>query len=318
VDAGWAQDDATTRTAAALGAWNDIVAETFAGCVVDAPARPFDGVLRICPINDLRFVLVRAERSCVRRWLRGGPPRRSGTVLLHLQASGLSVNCQRGAAAAIGPGEAALCDPDHAYEVDFSTRYEMFVIELPLPRIVDWEPGFDLDRAAAQPVDRARSQLLLAFLRAAWAQADCLGADPDWRDCVSRTSLDLALRAISRAAAHTVVGASAELRRAVLDHIRRNLPEPELGTASIARALRISPRSVQTVFERLGTTASGFILEQRLDRAAEQLVREPGRRAITALAFDCGFSDPAYFSRCFRRRFGLPPRAHRAARAARP
>jgi len=60
----------------------------------------------------------------------------------------------------------------------------------------------------------------------------------------------------------------------------------------------------------MSTTASAFILEQRLKRAAERLRAERGRTSITQIAYDCGFSDSAYFSRCFHKLYGVSPRAY--------
>jgi len=90
--------------------------------------------------------------------------------------------------------------------------------------------------------------------------------------------------------------------------VNANIADPSLRTSAIAKSLRVSPRSVQTVFERLSTTASAFILEQRLRQAAERLRNERGRTSITQIAYDCGFSDSAYFSRCFHKTFGVSPR----------
>jgi AraC-like DNA-binding protein len=299
------------KGAEGLHDWNDIVSETFTGCTVDAKSSRFNAELWQHQINDLRLVRVRAQPSKVSRWTTSGPRASSGSVLLHLQSSGNSINAQQGRITSISPGDGALCDADQGYVVDFLTPYEMFVVELPVANIVAHHPAFDLDRLAGQKVDSHRSQLLLAFLRTAWDQRACLDADADWRDCVSRTSLDLAMRAISQAYPGDVVGASAELRRAVIGYIRTNLGEPGLRTSTIALALRVSPRTVQGVFERLATTASGYILESRLDRAASCLMDAPGRQSITDLAFDCGFSDSAYFSKCFSRRFGVSPRNYR-------
>jgi AraC-like DNA-binding protein len=286
--------------------------------VVDAEEHRFTGELWSCQIDEVNLVRVQAQPCVVGRWLNGGARHCSDMVLLHLQSAGHSINRQRGRSTMAEPGDAVLCDPDHSYTVEFPTPHEMFVIALPISGVLAREPGFDLDRFAGQKVERRRSQLLLAFLRAAWQQRECLGSDPDWRDCVSRTSLDLAMRAISKAGGHDAAGGSAELRRAVIEYIGQNLPDAELRTSSIARALRVSPRSVQNVFERRATTATGFILQQRLARAAERLIHEPGRQSITKLAYDCGFSDPAYFSRCFSRHYGVAPREYRRQISAAP
>ena len=303
------------RDAADLAGWNDIVGGAFTGCVVDATDRRFTGRLTSYQIDDLRVVCVRAQASRVNRWLTGQPAKSSGSLLLHLQATGKSVNQQCGRSLPIHPGDAAICDPDRGYRVDFLTPYEMFVLELPTARLALREPGFDLDRFAGEQADPQRSQLLLAFLRAAWRQRSYLSDDIEWRECVSRTCVDLAIRAVARAATCEPTGAPAEMRQNVIQHIRRNLSDPQLRTSSVARALGISPRSVQDVFEHLATTASAFILEARLEKAVARLTAER-RGSITELAFDCGFSDSAYFSRCFRAHFGVSPRDYRQQRRA--
>ena len=78
----------------------------------------------------------------------------------------------------------------------------------------------------------------------------------------------------------------------------------------LADELGISPRSVQSLFAQRATTPSAYILRRRLDRAAELLSGDPAR-SITDIAFDLGFNDSAYFTRCFRQQFGAPPSAWR-------
>ena len=303
------------RRAAKLDDWNEIVGDTFPGCVVDSERPQFDGKLAACRIGSLGLVRIRAQRSRVRRWVTHSPPKRTGSAFLHLQVAGTGVNRQAGRESTIRPGGAALCDPDRGYGVDFLTPYELFVLDLPVSDIALREPAFDLDRAAGKPVDEKGSRLLVAFIRAAWGQIASLADDADWRECVGRVGLDLALRAIGQSIEPESGGPSAEFRRTVMDHVRANLFDPDLRTSTIARALRVSPRSVQSAFERMATTASGFILDQRLRHAAERLRAERGRVSITQIAYDCGFSDSCYFSRCFHNAYGQSPRQFAAARA---
>jgi AraC-like DNA-binding protein len=291
-----------------LHGWNDIVGSAFSGCVVDAEAPQFEAALGACRIDNLGFVKIRAQASSVRRWQRDAPGRRSGAALLHLQAAGTGINRQGRRELTINAGEGAICDPDQAYGIDFLTPYEMFVLELPAQNILLRQPGFDLERTAGMAIDSNRVKLLLAFIQAAWEQWALLADDADWRECVSRIALDLALRAIGQSVEMDICGAPAELRRLVLEHVRANITDPSLRTSAIAKALHVSPRSVQNVFERLSTTASAFILEQRLRRAAERLRTERGKVSITQIAYDSGFSDSAYFSRCFQKTYGLSPR----------
>jgi AraC-like DNA-binding protein len=297
-----------------LHGWNDIVGSAFTGCVVDATGERFEAALGACRIDDVSFVKIRAQPSQVRRWLRDRPAKSSNAALLHLQAAGTGINRQGRREIHIGAGEGAICDPDLAYGIDFVTPYEMFVLELPAPVIFARQPGFDLERAAGMAVDPGRVKLLLAFIQAAWDQVALLGGDADWRECVSRIALDLALQAIGQAPEIADCAGASELRRLVLAYVRANMADPALRTSAIAKALAVSPRTVQTVFERLSTTASAFILEQRLAQAAGRLRAERGRTSITQIAYDCGFSDSAYFSRCFHKTYGVSPRDYGGGR----
>ena len=60
-----------------------------------------------------------------------------------------------------------------------------------------------------------------------------------------------------------------------------------------------------------GRTPLDYVIRTRIARAALRLCRE--RIPVTEIALDCGFSDPNYFARQFRRVTGQSPRAHRRA-----
>ena len=81
-----------------------------------------------------------------------------------------------------------------------------------------------------------------------------------------------------------------------------------LSVASIAERNSISPKQVQRLFERTGTTFAEFVLEHRL-LYARSLLGNPGGRQqkIATVAYTAGFGDLSYFNRAFRRRFGMTP-----------
>ena len=99
------------------------------------------------------------------------------------------------------------------------------------------------------------------------------------------------------------------LRRAIHERLR----EPGLTVANVARAIGISERYVHKLFERVGTTFSGYVMDRRLDGAARDL-SDPAKvdQAIGSIAFDWGFSDLSHFTRRFKQRFGCRPRDWRA------
>lgn len=103
---------------------------------------------------------------------------------------------------------------------------------------------------------------------------------------------------------------------AVRAWIEARLDDPELGPRMVARAHGVSVRTLHGWFQREGQSLSRFILQRRLARCRHDLVHDRGA-SITAIAFRWGFNDAAYFSRAFRRAYGVPPRAVRGG-ASRP
>ncbi len=84
---------------------------------------------------------------------------------------------------------------------------------------------------------------------------------------------------------------------------------------AIARYVGCSPRQLERAFAAtLSASPAAFQRRLRLDYACWLLENSP--RSITQIAFDCGFSDAAHFSREFRHMFDASPREFRTARAA--
>ena len=100
------------------------------------------------------------------------------------------------------------------------------------------------------------------------------------------------------------------LRERVLTLVEARIGDPDLRTATIAGELGITSRTVQNIFAAMGTTPVGYVAERRLERAAEMLVTDRVM-SITDIAFDLGYNDSAYFSRCFRQHFGTTASAYR-------
>ncbi|MDE6151383.1 MAG: helix-turn-helix transcriptional regulator, partial [Prevotella sp.] len=58
----------------------------------------------------------------------------------------------------------------------------------------------------------------------------------------------------------------------------------------------------------VGITAAQLLIDARMQRAAQLLGRKDGERPTVAeTAYRCGYSDPRYFSRCFKQKYGVTP-----------
>jgi AraC-like DNA-binding protein len=93
--------------------------------------------------------------------------------------------------------------------------------------------------------------------------------------------------------------------------------DPLLTPATVAAQLNISLRQLYRAFNGTDSPAAR-IRSRRLERAAELLSARSAQPHVERVAQQCGFVSAEYFSRAFRREFGLSPRAYRAAHKDRP
>lgn len=97
--------------------------------------------------------------------------------------------------------------------------------------------------------------------------------------------------------------------QAACQFIRDHLHEP-LGRESVAAFLQLHPNHISRLFARFSrTTFSQYVLNERIQRA-RHLLKNPGLN-LADIAAACGFSDPNYFSRCYRKITGRAPRSDR-------
>jgi AraC-like DNA-binding protein len=108
-------------------------------------------------------------------------------------------------------------------------------------------------------------------------------------------------------------GVTAARLTTIKEDIVRNLGVTDVSVGSLAQRHRVTPRYIQMLFEKEGTTLTGFVLEQRLGRAYRDLADPLKRREkIASIALDAGFGDLSYFNQTFRRRYGASPSDVRA------
>lgn len=224
-----------------------------------------------------------------------------------------------------------------ALEVRGSHRIVPSGYFLLLPREGDWKVLFQREMRAialsvtpdafhgrrlggfefAEPAIVAREGLADVLFRALDGTAANLEAMPHgaWAT-VARSLAELLLSLVlqlsgSNADAGVTANQAALLHR-IYQTVERRLDDPELTLACIARAEGISERYLQKLFESTGDTFSHYLRERRLKRAWSDLSNPAeAHHSVSEIGYRYGFNDAAHFSRAFRERFGLPPRAFR-------
>ncbi len=102
----------------------------------------------------------------------------------------------------------------------------------------------------------------------------------------------------------------AALAGRVQSYIDAHFPEP-ISTSSIAAALRYNPDYLERVFRARARISILDALHQKRIGAARVLLHAEAGKNINEIAFQCGYTDPGYFRRMFKRATGLTPREFR-------
>lgn len=103
------------------------------------------------------------------------------------------------------------------------------------------------------------------------------------------------------------------LGQMIKTYIRGNLGE-KITLADLSTKLHCSTVTLTENFRHeFGITIAQYMTEKRINLAKKQL-RETGN-SVSEIAESCGFSDLAYFSRCFRNTTGQSPSEYRRARS---
>lgn len=97
----------------------------------------------------------------------------------------------------------------------------------------------------------------------------------------------------------------------VMDVAERHWMTADIGVPEFARLVGMSKSQLYRRLTALtGKSPNAFLHAYRLDKAASQL--EQGSGTVSEAAFDAGFSSPSYFTRSFKRQYGLLPTEYAA------
>ena len=87
-------------------------------------------------------------------------------------------------------------------------------------------------------------------------------------------------------------------------------PDPSLTIPELAKRHGLSQKSLERLFQdSMQCTPDAYCIKLRLEKAVSLLMDSSA--SITEIAYQCGFYDSSYFSKIFRRKFGISPREFR-------
>jgi two-component system response regulator YesN len=104
-------------------------------------------------------------------------------------------------------------------------------------------------------------------------------------------------------------GAQSFVTRAI-DYVRDNYGDQELTIDKICGILGVSAAYFSTTFKKeTGKTFINYLTDYRMEQAVQLLIERDEKTYV--IAAQVGYSDPAYFSYVFKKRFGVSPTRYR-------
>jgi AraC-like DNA-binding protein len=98
----------------------------------------------------------------------------------------------------------------------------------------------------------------------------------------------------------------AQFLHRVRDAIEANLDDEGFGVVELGQQIGMSRSQLHRKLSALtGFSPNEVIRNMRLERARLLLEKKAG--AASEIAFQCGFSSPSYFTKCFKEYFGILP-----------
>ncbi|MFH9353660.1 helix-turn-helix domain-containing protein [Kitasatospora sp. NPDC017646] len=290
--------------------WHEAVSHAFVPMTVDLLEEvPSPGAIVGHQLGPMRISRVQAGPQVVTRSRRliadGGPP----SLIISLQERGRALKEQDGRESVIQPGEFSITDTSRVFRKKIEEGFAFTSFQFPRAELD--VPERDLRALTATPFSGAEgtAALVAAYLSRMAREADVLD------EAVGRRAAAIALDLVallvddhSGGSRPRAPRSAASLER-VKAHILRNLRDPDLCPSTIAEATFISVRFLHKLFHLEGTTVSGWIRTQRLERCSRDLLRPVATElGVAGIARRWGFVNPSHFSRAFRAAYGTSPR----------
>lgn len=110
---------------------------------------------------------------------------------------------------------------------------------------------------------------------------------------------------------HSLSVLEQQFMQRLLNYVEQNISNCNASLADMAEATATSKSSLtRKTHQLLGVTPADFLKEARLKRASQLLLTTS--QTLTEIALACGFSDPKYFSKCFKASTGKTPTEFRS------
>jgi acetamidase/formamidase/AraC-like DNA-binding protein len=218
----------------------------------------------------------------------------------------------------VAAGDILLLDPAQAWRIELRTEFRAMLVKLESASFV-----LRLVRTSGQDLNKISTQVgvgavCLNLIQTVADELAYLGRDE--LPAIEATLSELLVTCLSHShladhdRAHDPTSVQLAHLRRVCRYLESRLGDAQLQLEEVARVEGLSPRYLQQLFKVGATSFGEYLKSRRLERCRLDLGNPAlAHFSITELCFRWGFNDAANFSRAFSARFGLSPKAYRAA-----
>lgn len=273
------------------------------------PTQPLFNEMTIYGEQDVRLSAIRSNAVAIERPLRPALPDSQDVYLAVVLLSGEYFLEQDERRVSLRPGDMTIYDATLPHKIFCPGAFSKLIVSLPRAVMRTHWPDMHSRLATPIPGDRGPGAIAASHIRTIAAHAaeltdECFAAATD--HCVDLIALSVAERGGSRSARR---GRAATLRRAKR-FVEMRLGDPGLDPSVTAKALGLSIRYLNALFETEGESLMRYVWARRLEKCRRDLLLDVGA-PIGDIAYRWGFNDLSHFSRAFRRRFGISAREMR-------
>jgi AraC family transcriptional activator of tynA and feaB len=289
--------------------WREVVCETWFGLWAErTSAGPFHASIELHGIGDAQMARAHLPVHRMGRSVSEIARLPQTAYCLHHLHEGTVHGVYQGTEYTAGPGDLLLFDT--------AERCDSFVITQPVRTTILHVPHHLIDGQLA-PLNRAlvrvhggagMGALLASYMTSLSQTVSTL--PPEAMSKATSILCDLAVAAFQPGAPFDPNQSGIRQARLATarQFITNNLADPELSIGKVAAHLKVSPRSVQKLFECAGSTLSEMLVSARLDACYRALSdTRQSRRTIADIAFGHGFNDLSWFYRCYKQRWSETP-----------
>ena len=295
--------------------WRQFISDTFVELDCNGMSKDdFFGELRARTVGDLGISTITTDAYDVYRTQKSISASENDDFIISVQTSGSSTIRQLGREVTLSPGDFTIYDSTMPYHLHFESRLSQLVVKVPRAQLLKHMQSPESMTALHVKGEKGLAQITTNFAKNLFHQTDAL--DDKGQAQVADTFVSLLSSSLREAthgnqrAPHT----KANLLRMIKHYISLNLREPYLTLKHLAEKHRISERYIHNLFEDENMTPGRYIWNERLIAAHSDLSNPLlAHRPITNICYAWGFNDTAHFSRAFKQKYGVSPRAFRKA-----